>query len=126
VRELRLLERATHRSGRDTVDHPKAGHDDHANAACGAIDAVARALGLDYSAWSDQRETDPAVARMAAAIASNEKEWAWARRPARMAADVAQMIAEHDAAQAAAAAGPQPLPEEALAAWARKGQRAAP
>ena len=36
LRELRLLERHTHRSGRDTVDHPKGGRDDHANAVCGA------------------------------------------------------------------------------------------
>jgi hypothetical protein len=35
LRELRLLERHTHRSGRDTVDHPKGGRDDHANAVCG-------------------------------------------------------------------------------------------
>ena len=37
VRELRLLERQTHRSGRDTVSHPKIEHDDHANAACGVL-----------------------------------------------------------------------------------------
>jgi hypothetical protein len=34
--ELRQLERRTHRGGRDTVDHPVAGKDDHANACCGA------------------------------------------------------------------------------------------
>jgi hypothetical protein len=37
LRELRLLERHTHRSGRDTVDHPRNGHDDHANAVCGVL-----------------------------------------------------------------------------------------
>jgi hypothetical protein len=37
LRELRLLERHTHRSGKDTVDHPRGGHDDHANAVCGAL-----------------------------------------------------------------------------------------
>jgi hypothetical protein len=31
VRELRLLERHTHRSGRDTVDHGRNGSDDFAN-----------------------------------------------------------------------------------------------
>lgn len=36
VRELRLLERRTHRSGRDSVDHPAAGSDDMANALAGA------------------------------------------------------------------------------------------
>jgi hypothetical protein len=35
LRELRLLERHTHRSGRDTVDHPKGGRDDYANSTCG-------------------------------------------------------------------------------------------
>jgi hypothetical protein len=34
--ELRNLERRTHRGGRDSVDHPVAGHDDYANACCGA------------------------------------------------------------------------------------------
>ena len=35
--ELMQLERRTSRSGRDSVDHPPNGHDDHANAACGAL-----------------------------------------------------------------------------------------
>ena len=34
IRELRLLERRTHRSGKDTVEHPRNGHDDHANVVC--------------------------------------------------------------------------------------------
>ena len=37
VRELRLLERRTHRSGKDTVEHPRNGHDDHANVVCGVF-----------------------------------------------------------------------------------------
>src|SRR5262249_24039806 len=42
LRELRLLERRTHRSGKDTVDHGRSGHDDLANALCGcAAHAVA-------------------------------------------------------------------------------------
>jgi Terminase large subunit, ATPase domain len=36
LRELRLLERATHKGGRDSVDHPRLGSDDLANALCGA------------------------------------------------------------------------------------------
>ena len=41
LRELRLLERQTHRGGRDQVDHPKRGSDDFANALCGcAVRAV--------------------------------------------------------------------------------------
>jgi hypothetical protein len=37
IRELRLLERRTTRSGKDVVDHPPAGSDDHANVLFGAI-----------------------------------------------------------------------------------------
>jgi hypothetical protein len=38
LRELRLLERRTARSGRDTVDHPAhGGHDDHCNVVFGAM-----------------------------------------------------------------------------------------
>jgi len=37
IRELRLLERRTHRSGKDTVEHPRNGHDDHANVVCGVL-----------------------------------------------------------------------------------------
>ena len=37
VRELRLLERRTDRSGKDTVEHPRNGHDDYANAVCGVL-----------------------------------------------------------------------------------------
>ncbi len=35
--ELRNLDRRTTRAGRDSVDHPPRAHDDHANAACGAL-----------------------------------------------------------------------------------------
>ena len=42
LRELRLLERITHRSGKDQVSHPKGGRDDFANAACGALYLVGR------------------------------------------------------------------------------------
>jgi hypothetical protein len=37
LRELRLLERHTHRSGKDTVDHGKHGSDDYINAVAGVI-----------------------------------------------------------------------------------------
>jgi hypothetical protein len=37
IRELRLLERSVHRSGKDSVDHPRGGSDDYANAACGSL-----------------------------------------------------------------------------------------
>jgi hypothetical protein len=44
IRELRLLERRTHRSGKDTVDHGKTGHDDYANATCGVFHSLAANL----------------------------------------------------------------------------------
>lgn len=40
--ELQQLERRTTKSGRDSVDHPPMGHDDYANAACGALVLCAR------------------------------------------------------------------------------------
>lgn len=42
ITELRQLERRTARGGRDIVDHPPRGHDDLANAACGALFMVSR------------------------------------------------------------------------------------
>jgi len=42
LRELRLLERQTHRSGRDSVDHPRGQHDDFSNSCCGALHLVGR------------------------------------------------------------------------------------
>ena len=43
LRELRLLERRTHRSGRDFVDHPRSGSDDLANGLCGALHLAVKA-----------------------------------------------------------------------------------
>ena len=37
IRELRLLERRTHRSGKDSIDHPSNGSDDYANVLAGAM-----------------------------------------------------------------------------------------
>jgi hypothetical protein len=48
LRELRLLERHTHRSGRDTVDHGRSGSDDHANSVAGAL----RLLVTSAADWS--------------------------------------------------------------------------
>ena len=42
--ELTQLERRASRAGRDTVDHPPRGHDDLANAVCGAVVQVAAEL----------------------------------------------------------------------------------
>jgi hypothetical protein len=48
LRELKLLERSTHKGGRDTVDHPRNGSDDLANALCGAA-VLARKPGYGES-----------------------------------------------------------------------------
>jgi hypothetical protein len=40
--ELLQLERRTGRAGRDSIDHPPGGHDDFANAACGALVRAAK------------------------------------------------------------------------------------
>ena len=49
IKELRLLERHTHRSGKDTVDHGRGLHDDYANAVCGCLRALSVAS-TDYIA----------------------------------------------------------------------------
>ena len=41
----RILDRC--RSGRDTVDHGRSGHDDHANAVCGVLRKMSNHLGYD-------------------------------------------------------------------------------
>jgi hypothetical protein len=48
LRQLRLLERRTHRSGRDTVDHPRSGNDDYSNAVCGVLTLMSKAAGSGY------------------------------------------------------------------------------
>jgi hypothetical protein len=53
LRELRLLERQTHRGGKDSVDHPRGDHDDYANACCGVLRSLSNLLGYDcdYRGW---------------------------------------------------------------------------
>ena len=41
IRELRLLERRVHRSGKDSVDHGTGGSDDYSNSVCGALHLAA-------------------------------------------------------------------------------------
>jgi hypothetical protein len=57
-KELRLLERRTHVSGRDTVSHGRTGTDDFANATCGALAMVSG----DGAALLWQRSSLPVVA----------------------------------------------------------------
>jgi hypothetical protein len=47
LRELRLLERQTHRGGKESVDHPRGGHDDYANSVAGALHSLSLRLGYD-------------------------------------------------------------------------------
>jgi hypothetical protein len=57
LRELRLLERRAHRGGKDSVDHPKGGRDDHANAVCGVLHLLAgRAARMEYMPHLGWRE----------------------------------------------------------------------
>jgi hypothetical protein len=53
IRELRLLERSTHRSGRDTVDHGRNGSDDAANVVCGVLQLLSNRASVytNYAAW---------------------------------------------------------------------------
>lgn len=48
IRELRLLERRVHRSGRDSVDHPQNGSDDYANSLVGCLQCTMK-RGYDSS-----------------------------------------------------------------------------
>ena len=67
LRELRLLERATHKGGRDTIDHPRNGSDDYANALCG-VAVLARKPGYggfagDWISGPDKPPEDPAIVK---------------------------------------------------------------
>jgi hypothetical protein len=57
IRELRLLERQTHRSGRDEVNHPKNGHDDAANVCCGVLRHLSDYKG--YSLYNFEKSDNP-------------------------------------------------------------------
>jgi hypothetical protein len=62
IKELRLLERRVHRSGKDSVDHGRSGHDDYANAVCGCLRSLAFA---SWDSWDlafgdgDDQSQDP-------------------------------------------------------------------
>jgi len=47
IRELRLLERHTHRSGKDSIDHARGAHDDYANAVAGVLRDLSAYYGYD-------------------------------------------------------------------------------
>jgi hypothetical protein len=77
LRELRLLERSTHRSGKDTVNHPRNGRDDHANAVCGVLRCLSNPNGFDHSfAWVDGgNDQQGADAWRAARLRSYLRQW---------------------------------------------------
>jgi hypothetical protein len=56
LRELHLLERHTHRSGRDTVDHPRNGRDDFANAVAGVLRELSNYLGYSVDNFLERDE----------------------------------------------------------------------
>jgi hypothetical protein len=75
LRQLRLLERKTHRSGRDTVDHPRSGSDDFANAACGVLALMSKSAGSGYDletlakangTWDERVAAERELARLVA------------------------------------------------------------
>jgi hypothetical protein len=81
LRELRLLERRTHRSGKDTVDHGPRGNDDFANALCGCAVQVSSGTRYRYpppgdASWISGPGDDPAAARAAANKAFQEARFA--------------------------------------------------
>jgi hypothetical protein len=58
LKELRLLERQTHRGGRDSVDHPRDQHDDFANRVCGVLHVLLSYLGFSIERMcNDEDET---------------------------------------------------------------------
>ena len=62
LREFRLLELHRHRGGRESVDHPRGGHDDHCNAVCGVLRELSNSLGYDTSyKWLTEDSDVPAA-----------------------------------------------------------------
>jgi hypothetical protein len=58
LRELRMLERRSHRSGKDSVDHGRSGHDDFANSVAGVLRSLSNYLGYDLELISRAYATD--------------------------------------------------------------------
>jgi hypothetical protein len=67
LKELRLLERQTHRGGKDSVDHPRGNHDDHANAVCGVLRTLSNYLGFSFERMIDDGEENTAVRQLSEA-----------------------------------------------------------
>jgi hypothetical protein len=69
LRELRLLERRTARGGKDSIDHPKGGRDDHANAVAGVLRNLSNTLGYDSTFSGFVDDTDIARTSTSSAYA---------------------------------------------------------
>ena len=67
LRELRLLERQTHRGGKDSVDHPRGAHDDYANATCGVLRTLSNYLGFSLERMIDDGEENTQARQQSAA-----------------------------------------------------------
>jgi hypothetical protein len=70
LKELRLLERVTHRGGKDSVDHPRGQHDDHANSVCGVLRTLSNYLGFDLDRMLDDGDENTQARQ-----ASEADEW---------------------------------------------------
>jgi hypothetical protein len=72
LRELRLLERQAHRGGKESIDHPRGGHDDYSNAVCGVLHTLSNYLGFSLERMLDDGEANTAQREQ-------EDRDAWAR-----------------------------------------------
>jgi hypothetical protein len=78
LRELRLLERRVHRSGKDSVDHGRNGHDDYANAVCGVLQLLSGNTYFDLELWNrawGDGTTEPAPVGSPIPPTMTQAEW---------------------------------------------------
>ena len=76
--QLLSLERKTGASGRDSITHPRDGHDDLSNAAAGALVHVTRRGQLGFEGWKPYRprpKPDPGPVRPVTAVEVIEPRW---------------------------------------------------
>jgi hypothetical protein len=64
-----LLERQTHRGGKDSVDHPRGQHDDYANAVCGVLRTLSNYLGFSLERMLDDGEENTQARQLSEADA---------------------------------------------------------
>lgn len=110
VRELRLLERRPQRSGRDVVDHPRNGHDDHANALAGAMHALSAQFGLDYSGFQYDAVGRDREAGVPPEMSATWKEWTRIARGQPCGMGVAREFVEAEVAAGRYRPPSEPLP----------------